>query len=89
VTLTPVDGFPLPGFWTAAMEEKRQLVNRFIRTSGAYDAVIDFDAVLRDPAQPTRLRPEYDSGDHIHPNDFGHRALADAINLKLFRQEHD
>jgi lysophospholipase L1-like esterase len=86
-TLPPVDGFPSPGFWTATMEEKRQLVNRFIRTSGAYDAVIDFDAVLRDPGQPTRLRPEYDSGDHVHPNDLGHRAMADAINLKLFRSE--
>jgi lysophospholipase L1-like esterase len=86
-TLPPVDGFPFPGFWTATMEEKRQLVNRFIRTSGAYDAVIDFDAVLRDPAQPTRLRPEYDSGDHVHPNDLGHRAMADAIDLKLFGSE--
>ena len=56
-------------------------------TSGAYDAVIDFDRVLRDPAQPTRLRPEYDSGDHVHPNDLGHRALADAIDLRLFRAE--
>jgi lysophospholipase L1-like esterase len=88
-TLTPVDGFPFPGFWTATMEEKRQQVNRFIRTSGAYDAVIDFDKVLRDPAQPTRLRPEYDSGDHVHPNDLGHRAMADAIHLKLFRPEED
>jgi lysophospholipase L1-like esterase len=86
-TLPPVDGFPFPGFWTAAMEEKRQLVNQFIRTSGAYDAVIDFDAVLRDPAQPTRLRPEYDSGDHVHPNDLGHRVMADAIDLKLFFSE--
>jgi lysophospholipase L1-like esterase len=88
-TLTPVDGFPFPGFWTALMEEKRQRVNRFIRTSGAYDAVIDFDAVLRDPAQPTRLRAEFDSGDHVHPNDLGHRALADAIHLRLFRPEDD
>jgi len=88
-TLPPVDGFPFPGFWTAPMEEKRQLVNRFIRTRGAYDAVIDFDAVLRDPAQPTRLRPDYDSGDHVHPNDLGHRALADAIDLKLFRPDND
>jgi lysophospholipase L1-like esterase len=84
-TLPPVDGFPFSGFWTPAMEEKRQLVNRFVRQSGAYDAVIDFDAVLRDPAQPTRLRPEYDSGDHVHPNDLGHRAMAEAIGLKLFR----
>jgi lysophospholipase L1-like esterase len=88
-TLPPVDGFPFPGFWTATMEEKRQRVNRFIRTSGAYDAVIDFDAVLRDPTQPTRLRPEFDSGDHVHPNDLGHRALADAIDLRLFRDEDD
>jgi lysophospholipase L1-like esterase len=88
-TLTPIDGFPFPGFWTATMEEKRQLVNQFIRTSGAYDAVIDFDAVLRDPAQPARLRPEYDSGDHVHPNDLGHRALADTIDLKLFHRDDD
>jgi lysophospholipase L1-like esterase len=88
-TLPPVDGFPFPGFWTPVMEEKRQLVNRFVRESGAYDAVIDFDAVLRDPAQPTRLRPEYDSGDHVHPNDLGHRAMAEAIDLKLFRGKDD
>ena len=87
-TLTPVDGFPFPGFWTP---EWRRSVRRstVIRTSGAYDAVIDFDAVLRDPAQPTRLRPEYDSGDHVHPNDLGHRAMADAIDLELFRPEDD
>lgn len=86
-TLPPVDGFPFPGFWTPPMEAKRQLINQFIRTSGAYDAVIDFDAILRDPAQPARLRAEYDSGDHVHPNDLGHRAMADAIDLKLFRRE--
>ncbi|HEU4892137.1 MAG TPA: GDSL-type esterase/lipase family protein [Vicinamibacterales bacterium] len=88
-TLPPVEGFPFPGFWTPVMEEKRQLVNRFVRRSGAYDAVIDFDAVLRDPAQPTRLRPEYDSSDHVHPNDLGHRAMAEAIDLKLFRGTDD
>jgi hypothetical protein len=53
----------------------------------SYDAVIDFDKVLRDPAQPVRLRPEFDSGDHVHPNDLGHRAMADAIDLKFFRQD--
>jgi lysophospholipase L1-like esterase len=88
-TLFPVEGFPYPGFWTPLMEEKRQAVNNWIRTSGAYDAVIDFDAVLRDPAQPTRLRAGYDSGDHIHPNDQGYRAMAEAIDLKLFRREDD
>jgi len=83
-TLNPVEGYPFPGFWTAAMEAKRQAVNRWIRTSQAYDAVIDFDVVLRDPAHVTRLLPDYDSGDHVHPNDVGYRAMADAIDLSLF-----
>src|SRR5262249_25713635 len=83
-TLNPVEGFPFPGFWTPTMEEKRQAVNYWIRTGNAYDAVIDFDLVLRDPAHPTRLRPEYDSGDHVHPNDAGYRAMAEAIDLSLF-----
>ena len=86
-TLNPVEGFPFPGSWTPTMEQKRQAVNQWIRTSGAYDAVIDFDVVLRDPAQPSRLRPEYDSGDHVHPNDLGYRAMAAAIPLSLFRKE--
>ena len=88
-TLFPVEGFPFPGFWTPAMEEKRQAVNRWIRTSNAYDAVIDFDKVLRDPAHPSRLLPAYDSGDHVHPNDAGYRAMADAIDLSLFRDEDE
>jgi lysophospholipase L1-like esterase len=88
-TLFPVEGFPFPGFWTPVMEEKRQAINRWIRTSGAYDAVIDFDKVLRDPQRPARLLPEYDSGDHVHPNDRGYRAMAEAIDLRLFRGEHD
>lgn len=88
-TLFPVEGYPFPGFWTALMEEKRQTINHWIRTSGAYDAVIDFDDVLRDPTHPTRLAPEYDSGDHVHPNDRGYRAMADAIDLKLFRRQDD
>jgi lysophospholipase L1-like esterase len=83
-TLFPVEGFPFPGFWTTVMETKRQAVNHWIRTSGAYDAVIDFDRVLRDPANPSLLRPEYDSGDHVHPNDLGYRAMAEAIPLSLF-----
>jgi lysophospholipase L1-like esterase len=86
-TLFPVEGYPFPGFWTALMEEKRQTINHWIRTSGAYDAVIDFDDLLRDPTHPTRLAPECDSGDHVHPNDRGYRAMADAIDLKLFRRQ--
>ena len=84
-TLNPVEGYPFPGFWTADLEQKRQTVNRWIRSSGAFDAVIDFDQVLRDPAHPTRLLPAYDSGDHVHPNDAGYQAMADIINLSLFR----
>jgi lysophospholipase L1-like esterase len=84
--LNPLEGYPFPGFWTAAREEKRQAVNQWIRTSGAFDAVIDFDAVLRDPSHPAQLLPAYDSGDHVHPNDAGYRAMADAIDLSLFEE---
>ena len=48
-----------------------------------YDAVIDFEAAVRDPADPTRLAPAYDPGDHLHPNDAGYRAMGDAVDLKL------
>jgi lysophospholipase L1-like esterase len=88
-TLNPVEGYPFPGFWTAAMEAKRQTVNRWIRTSGAYDAVIDFDKLLRDPSHPSRLLPAFDGGDHVHPNDAGYRAMAEAIDLSLFRDHDD
>jgi hypothetical protein len=83
-TLNPVEGYPFPGLWSPDLEEKRQAVNRWIRTSKACDAVIDFDKVLRDPSHPTRLLPDYDSGDHVHPNDTGYRVMADAIDLSLF-----
>jgi lysophospholipase L1-like esterase len=73
------------GFYTPENEAKRQAVNRWIRTSGEYDAVIDFDKATRDPADPLRLRPEYDSGDHLHPNPAGMAAMAAAIPLHLFR----
>jgi lysophospholipase L1-like esterase len=63
----------------------RQAVNHWIRTSGAFDAVIDFDAVTRDPADPTRFLPAYDSGDHLHPNDAGYAAMGRAVPLSLFR----
>lgn len=73
------------GFFTPGREAERQAVNDWIRTSGEYDGVIDFDAVMRDPAEPDRLRPEFDSGDHLHPNDAGAAALANAIPLRLLR----
>lgn len=72
-------------FSSAEKEEKRQAVNHWIRTSGEYDAVIDFDAVVRDPSIPTQLRPDYDSGDYLHPNDLGYESMGNAIDLELFR----
>jgi lysophospholipase L1-like esterase len=81
-TLTPFEG---AGYFTEVGETKRLAINRWIRTSGAYDAVIDFDQITRDPKQPRRFLPRYDSGDHLHPNDEGYRAMGEAIDLKLFR----
>jgi lysophospholipase L1-like esterase len=80
-TLMPMGGLWLHNPETEAM---RQTVNRFIRTSGKFDAVVDFDAVTRDPQRPERLRPEFDSGDHIHPNDAGNAAMASAIDASIF-----
>jgi len=88
-TLTPFEGTIFPGYYTPAGEAKRQAVNAWIRGSGEFDAVIDFDRVIRDPAQPTRMRAAYDSGDHLHPNDAGYRAMAEAIDLRLFNGNND
>jgi lysophospholipase L1-like esterase len=83
-TLTPFKAF-LPGiYYTSDGEAKRQAVNQWIRTSKAYDAVIDFDKAIREPSDPATIRLAYDSGDHLHPNDAGYRAMADAIDLSLF-----
>ena len=84
-TLTPFEGTSYSGFYTTDGEAKRQAVNLWIRTGNAFDAVIDFDAALRDPEHPGRLRPELDSGDHIHPNDDGYKKMAEAIDLSLFQ----
>jgi lysophospholipase L1-like esterase len=81
-TLTPFAG---SGYYTAEGEAKRGAVNAWIRTSGAYDGVIDFDAVTRDPNHPLSFLPLYDSGDHLHPNDTGYEAMGNAIDLKLFK----
>jgi lysophospholipase L1-like esterase len=80
-TLTPFDG---AGYFTPEGEAKRQALNQWIRTSGAYDAVIDFDAVTRDPAAPSRFLPAYDSGDRLHPGDAGYKAMGEAVDLRLF-----
>jgi lysophospholipase L1-like esterase len=75
-TLQPDQG---ARYYTARGNLVREEVNRWIRDSGAFDAVVDFDAVLRDPSDLARLLPAYDSGDHLHPNDAGYQAIADAI----------
>jgi lysophospholipase L1-like esterase len=82
-TLTPYEG---AAYFSAEGEVKRQAVNAWIRTSGAYDAVIDFDAATRDPNQPSRFRPGF-SQDNLHPNDVGYEAMGDAIDLALFDRE--
>ena len=82
-TLTPLEGARL---YTPAIEANRQALNAFIRTSGEFDDVLDFDFVTRDPTHPTRLLPSYDSGDHIHPNDAGYKAMADSIDLSVFEE---
>ena len=79
-TLTPFKG---ASYYSAAGEAKREAVNQWIRTSGAFDGVIDFDAVVRDPSDPLMINPPFDSGDHLHPNDAGYQAMANAIPLRL------
>jgi len=69
-------------YWTQATEAMRGAVNTWIRGRQDVDGVIDFDAVLRDPADPLALNPKYDSGDHLHPNKAGHAAMASAVDLK-------
>jgi lysophospholipase L1-like esterase len=73
-----------PGFYTPRGEEKRQAVNAWIRQSGAFDTFIDFELALRDPEHPTRMLPEYDCGDHLHPSDAGYLRMGDCIDLSLF-----
>jgi lysophospholipase L1-like esterase len=77
-TLTPFGGA------TDAVEAMRQALNLFIRTSGAFDAVVDFDKVIRDPNDPRQFIKEYNNTDRLHPNDAGYKAMADAIDLTIF-----
>ncbi|MCP2317101.1 Lysophospholipase L1 [Nocardia amikacinitolerans] len=81
-TILPFGGSP---YDTPEGEAKRTAVNEWIRTSGEYDAVVDTAAVLADPANPSRLNPAFDSGDRLHPNDAGFRAMAQAVNLADLR----
>jgi lysophospholipase L1-like esterase len=80
-TLTPYQG---AANYTEQGNALRETVNQWIRTSGAFDAVIDFESAVRDPANPKRILAAYDSGDHLHPNDAGYNAMANSISLSLF-----
>jgi lysophospholipase L1-like esterase len=86
-TLTPFEdtfhGTPLYGFYDGAKEAKREAINNWIRTSGKFDGVIDFDALVRDPSDPKHIKAEYDHGDHLHPNDAGYAAMAGSIDLGM------
>jgi len=80
-TLTPYEG---AAYYTEGGEEIRARVNQWIRAGGAFDAVVDFDAVTRDPEHPKQIRPSFNDSDHLHPNDAGYQAMAEAIDLTLF-----
>jgi lysophospholipase L1-like esterase len=81
-TLTPYQG---AFYYTEQGEQIREAVNEWIRNSGVFDGVVDFDKATRDPAQPLKFAPAYDSGDHLHPGPAGYAAMANAIDLALFR----
>jgi lysophospholipase L1-like esterase len=80
-TLTPYGG---AGYYSDKGEQIREAVNDWIRNSGTFDGVADFDKATQDPANPTHFNPAYDSGDHLHPKDDGYKAMAGAIDLSLF-----
>jgi lysophospholipase L1-like esterase len=80
-TLLPFNG---SFYFSEERERVRLEVNAWIRSSGSFDAVIDFEQAIRDPADPSRMAPAYDSGDKLHPGDAGYAAMANAIDLKLF-----
>ncbi len=81
-TITP---FEDANYYTEQGEQARAAVNQWIRDGKAFDAVVDFDAATRDTANAKKIRAEFDSGDHLHPNDAGYKAMAEAVDLRLFR----
>jgi lysophospholipase L1-like esterase len=80
-TITPVEG---SARYTTTMEQQRQKINAWIKAPGHFDGYIDFAKAIQDPADPLRMLSTYDSGDHLHPNDAGYQAMANAVNLNLF-----
>jgi len=82
-TITPYGG---AGYSCARGEQVREDVNNWIRTSGVFDGVVDFDKITQDPQNPTRFNPLYDSGDHLHPSDAGYKAMGEGVDLALFNR---
>jgi lysophospholipase L1-like esterase len=83
-TLTPYEG---ANYQREKGEATRAAINEFIRSGKAFDAVVDFEAATRDAQNPKRLRAEFDPGDHLHPNDAGYQAMADAVDLAIFTKK--
>ncbi len=83
-TLTPFAGTAFPGYYTPEKDAVRKKINEWIRTSKAFDGVIDFDKAVRDPNHPDAILPAYNGGDHLHPSDAGYKAMGAAIDLSLF-----
>ena len=81
-TITPYQG---AGYYSQAGEQVRETVNQWIRTSGVFDGVVDFDKAVADPANPLQLLESEQHGDHLHPNDAGYKKMGDAIDLNLFQ----
>jgi lysophospholipase L1-like esterase len=84
-TLTPYEG---AAYYSEPGEAIREAVNAWIRTSGAFDGVVDFEAAVRDPEHPKQFRPGFNIMDHLHPNDAGYKAMADSIDLSFFTDKH-
>jgi lysophospholipase L1-like esterase len=80
-----LEGPPNGAYFSSEKNAKRQVVNTWIRTSNAFDGVIDFERVIVDPSRPAAVAPQYDSGDHLHPNDAGYTAMGEAIDLKILQ----
>lgn len=81
-TLTPYQDAK---YYTARGEKMREALNNWIRTSGTFDGVVDFDKITLDPKNPLHIKPSFDSGGHLHPNDAGYKAMGDGINLAWFK----
>lgn len=84
-TITPFEGTVFSGYYSAEKDAKRKAVNEWIRTSRDFDGFVDFEKAVQDPQNPARVKPEFDSGDHLHPGDAGYKAMGNAVELRLLK----